>query len=437
MPPSLKALESMATKAAETAAELLPGKLAAASEALSSRALSPQLSKSLAESPAASEILSGVSIVENSLVSAPNLARRQQIARANEALVGHVTDVLPQAHQGKLDWILGGSTAVNALSQTSQMTLLNPSRLPLIVEGKTVNLPEAARSIYGSFTRQVGDLDAFVVNGGENRFLKSPYLSSAEVHLPEAAYAALTAVGEARTSRLVQPVLMRFSEPEVAAINYAGKTVYLTGPGQLMSNKMRQVLMSYAPADAPKLTGDFSHLLDAAASIYPEAALYKFAQQGLQRNGLIYRQNLTVPWDKSPDNSKFLDFLRRTLETQEKNGTYLKGLNIDSRDSIQALHLFAKHQNHADRLALQGFINRHADFVGKFDTAGTAERAMYLQQGGQGRASQSFLTMLESLPASSRAGGINGLNMQLKAVEMDLARNSNLPALAKKMLANR
>lgn len=430
MPP-IKAIETIAGAAAESAAKALPSRAAIAAEAFAAKAGAGSAGKGAAN-PAAAEILGGMKITDQSVNTAVAAQQRSEIMKANEVLVDHVTGLIPQVQRGKLDWILGGSTAVNALASARKIAILDSSRLPVIAPGKAMTLPEQAKASYGGFVRKVDDVDAFVVNGGKNRFLDSPYLASAEIHLPGTAHGALRAVGEQRTSRLMQAVKMEFDNPEIAAIQYAGKTVYVTGPAQLMTNKMRQVLLSYAPADARKMTGDFSHLLDAATSIYPEKTLLQYGRQALQRNDLLYRREILVPWDKTPENAKFVDYLRKVLESEEKNGGFLKGLKIDSVDSITAMRLFEKHQAAADKTAIAGFINRNADFVRKLDVKGSAEHALYVKQGGTGRASDTFFLMLDHLPANAKAGA---LKQQLQELSSQLASTSNLPKLHKAVLA--
>ncbi len=374
--------------------------------------------------------------VFESLSSASGLQANKDLAQAimksNESLVGHVTGVMPQIYGGKLDWVLGGSAAVNALAGARNLTILEASKLPAIVPARTVSLGNDSIAAYQNFVRRVGDLDAFVVNGGKDRFLKSPYLGLTDLGLPEAANAALKATGEFRTSPLIQAVKMNFASPEIAAIDYAGRTVYVNGPGQLMGNKMRQVLMSYAPVDAGKLTGDFSHLLDAAKGIYTERELIAFGHKALNRNSLLYGRDIVLPWDKSAENTKFLDFLRTVIESEAKNGAFLKGLNIDSRHSIDAMRLFQRHPLGHDKAALAGFINRHAEFVAKLDLRGSAEREIYLQHGGKGRAFDTFMNMLNGIPSRSKAGEKAVIKQQLKFMDAQLIQDANLPALASK-----
>lgn len=429
MPP-IKTIETIAGAAAESAAKALPSRVVSAAELMAERVGVGSAGKAGANA-AASEILGGMKLTDQ-VSSAVIAQQRAEIAGANEVLVKHVTDLIPQVHRGKLDWILGGSTAVNALASTRKFAILDATRLPGINPGKTISMTEQASSSYAGFLRKVDDLDAFVVNGGKNRFLQSPYFSSADLHLPDTAHGALRAVGEQRTSSLIQAVKMEFEHPEIAAIEYAGKTVFVTGPAQLMTNKMRQVLMSYAPADARKMTGDFSHLLDAASSIYPERTLLQYGRQALARNDLLYKREILIPWDKTADNAKFVDYLRKVLESEGKNGGFLKGLKIDPTDSISAMRIFEKHPRTADKAAIAGFINRNSDFVRKLDVKGSAEHAMYRKQGGTGKASETFMQMIDDLPVQTKPGA---LKQQLNELSGQLAKTSNLPALRRQILA--
>lgn len=427
--PSIKTVETIAGLAAETASKSLPSKLAsAAAEALTEK-VGVRTAAKIGSNPATAEIL-GTATVSEAMIAAA--VGRTEIMKANEALVGHVTDLIPQVQRGKLDWILGGSTAVNALASARKVTILEASRLPSITPGKTLTLPEHATSSYGRFVRKVDDIDAFVVNGGKNIFLESRFLRGVEMDLPATANGALRAVGEARSGRLMQAVTMKFDHPEVAAIEYAGKTVYVTGPSQLMTNKMRQVLMSYSPADSRKMTGDFGHLLDAAASIYPEKTLLQHGRQALQRNDLLYKREFIMPWDKTAENGKFVDFLRKVLESEEKNGSFLKGLKIDPTDSMTAMRLFEKHQRTGDKAAIAKFINSHSDFIRRLDLRGSAEHAMYRAQGGRGKASETFFVMLDEIPAAAKPGI---LKEQLREMSLQLSKTANLPQLHKSLLS--
>lgn len=431
--PSIKALEALAEMAAAAGSKILPSRFGEIAESLASRA-GLSSNKVLAQSGRAAEggadNLAPIQITESSALKTALTPQQLALSQANESLVGHITSKIPQVQDGKLDWILGGSAASNALAKARSLTLLDTAQLPAIVPARSMALSAEASASYGRFLRPLGDVDAFVVNNGANRFLSSPYIGALEMELPDAAKGALTAVGEARSSRIMQAVKMEFDFPEVAAIEYAGKTVYLTGPGQLMGNKLRQVLFSYAPADARKLTGDFSHLLDGASSLYTEAELLQFGRQALQRNGLLYRREVNVPWDKSDANTKFLGFLRRVLESEERNGVYLRGLKVDPVDSMTAMRLFEKHPLAKDKSALADFINRHAERVQGFDIKGSAERSQYLMQSGTGKAAQKFLDVLDALPA--RTGGKDaGLARRLQELDIQLGKDFNLPALYK------
>ncbi len=427
--PSIKTVETIAGLAADAASKALPSKLAgAAAEALAERVGSNAASKVISN-PAAAEIL-GSATVSKGIIAAQ--VGRTEILKANEALVRHVTDLIPQVQKGRLDWILGGSTAVNALASARKVTILDASRLPSITPGKTQALPELATSSYGRFVRKVDDIDAFVVNGGKNTFLESRYLLGVDMDLPATAYGALRAVGEHRSSRLMQAVTMKFDHPEVAAIEYAGKTVFVTGPAQLMTNKMRQVLMSYSPGESRKMTGDFSHLLDAAASIYPEKTLLQHGRQALQRNELLYKKEFIIPWEKTAENGKFVDFLRKVLESEQRNGSFLKGLKIDPTDSMTAMRLFEKHQRTGDKAAIAKFINSHSDFVRKLDVRGSAEHAMYRAQGGRGKASETLFVILDDIPATAKSGMLKD---QLRELSVQLSKTSNLPQLHKTVLS--
>jgi hypothetical protein len=298
--------------------------------------------------------------------------------------------------------------------------------LPAIVPAKTIELSDSASASYQQFVRKVGDIDAFVVNGGKNKFMSSPLLGSMDVDIPDSATAALKASGEARSAPLIQGVKMEFDKPEVAAIDIDGNTTYVTGPGQLLGNKLRQVLMSYSPAEAGKLTGDFSSLLDAASSIYSPPELIEFGKQALGRNDLLYRYDLLVPWDASANNAKYLGFLQKVLESEDRNGAFLKGLNISTKDSIAAMKVMDKHSVLEDKSAIAGFINRHSDFVQSLDIKGSPERSIYLQQGGAGKASEKLMEILNEVkPAPA------DVPAQLRAFDEHLSETSNLPELAR------
>lgn len=434
--PSIKAVETLAAMAVETGEKILPSRLHDVIETLSSKA-------GLNANRAAGqyEHLAGVNASEIRLsgeLKTPELPglnielspERAAVIKANQTLVSHISDLMPQVHDGKLDWILGGSSAVNALAGSRSLRILDSASLPSIVPTRTIELTDNAIASLQNFTRRVGDVDAFVVNNGQNRFLGSPYANSMDLAIPDAAAAALRRTGEYRYTPIIQPVKMEFAQPEVAAIEMAGKTVYLTGPGQLLANKFRHVLSSYAPADAEKLTGDFSHLFDAASSIYSEKELMQFGKQALQRNNLLYHGEVMVPWDASANNGKFVSFLRRVLESEERNGAYFKGLKIEPKDSIEAMRLLEKHPLPRDKAAMSDFINRHSELVKAMDTQGSPERALFLEQGGSGRASDTFMNMLQDLKAGGQVE-TSGLRARLRMLDERLSQSPNLPELSK------
>lgn len=434
MPP-IKAIEALAELAASAGSKILPSRLKEVFESLAGKEgraeISAQLERASGSAAPERDLLGNLSITDKASRISSLSPERAAITKSNEALVGHVTDLMPQVQNGKLDWILGGSSGVNALATSRRVSILDPTKLPSIVPTRTIDLPDAAIGSYENFVRKVGDFDAFVVNGGKNQFLQSPYIGSMEVGLPEAAKGALKAVGEARTSPLVQGVKMEFDNPEIAAIQYAGKTVYITGPGQLVGNKLRQVLLQYAPADAQKTTGDFAHLLDAASKIYTEQELVNFGSKAINRNSLLYGREVSVPWDRSEANTKFLGFLRKVVEADEKNGVFMRGLKIEPTESITAIRLLEKHPVPADKQAIANFINRHGDFVSSLDVKGSPERAMFLQQGGAGKARQSFLDMLDRLPSGTDKSGTSLLQQRIQAIDTQLEQTKNLPELTK------
>lgn len=433
MPP-LKAIETLAEIVADSGTKILPSRMAEVFESLSDK-VGLTANKAIAqagtglEGRSAASMLSGeLNIAELPALQAKLTAERAAITKANDALVNHVTSVMPQVQDGELDWILGGSSAGNALAGARSLTILDSASLPAIVPARTVELSDDAIAGFQSFVRQVGDIDAFIVNGGKNRYLTSPYVGSIEMSVPESASGALKHTGEARSTSLIQGVKMQFDQPEVAAIDIAGNTTYVTGPGQMLGNKLRQVLMGYSPAEAGKLTGDFSHLLDAASNIYSQPELVQFGKQAIERNSLLYRYELTVPWEQSANNAKYLGFLRKVLEAEEQHGSFLKGLNVDTKDSIATMKILERHPNVADKTAITEFINRHADFVRGLDVKGSPERSLYLQQGGGGKASEKFMALLYDVKPEPYP---NSVADQLRFFDSHLSQNSNLPQLAK------
>jgi hypothetical protein len=203
-------------------------------------------------------------------------------------------------------------------------------------------------------------------------------------------------VGEHRYEPLIQPVRAEFENPEIAAINLGDRTVYTMGPGQQLGNKFRHVLRYYAPAEQQKTTGDFSHLLDAASNIYSEPELLQIGRQAIQRNNLLYDGNVLAPWAKTDDVTKFVGYMRRVLESEDRNGQYLKGLNIDSRQALDAMRLFEKHSAPADKQAIANFINR------------------------QGKLNESLFRSLDRIVPSGETEGAPSVSAQLEQLERSL-----------------
>ncbi|MBX9722391.1 MAG: hypothetical protein K2X81_13400, partial [Candidatus Obscuribacterales bacterium] len=380
------------------------------------------------ETRASKDILGAFELTDRGIFAKSAGPSKDEIVNANRALVSHIDGLMPQVQEGRLDWVLGGSSATNMLAGARSISILDASKLPQIVPQKAMELNDAAVSAYRQFARQAGDVDLFVVKGGQNRFLSSAFVNSMEVEVPAAAHPALKAVGEYRQVPLIQPVKMEFEHLEIAAVKSGDQTFYVTGPGQLMGNKFRQVLRSFAPQDAQKLTGDFSHLMDAASSLYTEKEMLQFGRQAIQRNNLIYEGELLAPWEKTAENEKFVSFLRQVLESEEKNGKYLQGLNVESKDSLSALRLFEGHAA-ADKEALAGFINKHGDFIKSLDVRGSGERTVYLQQGGKGKASEAFMRMLQNLKPSTSAESGAGIKTQLEQLDQRLSSTRDLPSL--------
>jgi len=424
----------MAELAANVGKEILPSSLIEAAESMAGKAAgfanktAAELGAKGPQSEAERAITGNFAITDN----AGEALRQQQstqIIEANQSLINHVTDLMPQVQNGKLDWILGGSSAVNALAGARSLTLLDAGKLPGIVSGRTIEFSDKAISSLRNFTRPIGDIDAFVVNGGENKFLSSPYVGSMDLEVPQSAEAALQATGEARFAPLIQGVEMKFATPEIAAIESAGKTVYVTAPGQLMGNKFRHVLTAYAPADADKLTGDFSRLLDVASTMYSEPELIQFGKQAIERNNIMLDGDVIVPWNPSPDNTRYLGFLRKVLESEERNGPFLRGLKVGDQDAMSTLRLLEKHPLPEDKSAIADFINKHAEFVKSIDVPGSPERTLYRSQGGTGKGSQTFLRVMDNVQAHRSVEGASSVKEQLEALEQRLSQSRDLPSL--------
>jgi hypothetical protein len=339
---------------------------------------------------------------------------KDEILTANKALVRHVGNLIPQATGGQLDWILGGSSASNLYADARQISILDPARLPQIAPIRTMELPDAARDAYRQMARRVGDVDAFVVNGGQNQFLRSAYVKSMNVGVPGDAVPALKTVGEYRSEPLIQPVLAEFTNPEIAAIDLGDRTVYTMGPGQQLGNKFRHVLRYYSPAEQQKMTGDFSHILDAASSMYSDSELLQIGRQAIQRNNLLYDGSVLAPWAKTDDVTKFVGYMRRVLESEDRNGQYLQGLNIDSRQALNAMRLFEKHASPADKQALADFINRQeagatASTVSSGGPADTVKRTELL------------LRKLDKITPADDTAGATTVSQQLEQLHRSLS----------------
>ena len=287
---------------------------------------------------------------------------KDELLNANKALVRHVGDLVPQTVDGQLDWILSGSSASNLLADARKIDILDPTKLPQIVPIRTVEISDGARTAYLQMARRVGDVDAFAVNGGRNEFATSPFVRNMSVTVPDSAIPALKAVGEYRSEPLIQATHAVFEKPEIAAIDLGDRTVYTMGPGQQMGNKFRHVLRYYSPAEQQKMTGDFSHLLDAASNIYSDSEVLQFGRQAIAHNNLLYDGQVMAPWGRSADVEKFVGYMRKVLESEGRNGQYLRGLNIDSGSSLDAMRLFEKLPAAADKQAVADFINSQGAF---------------------------------------------------------------------------
>jgi hypothetical protein len=75
----------------------------------------------------------GARTVSQASEAAPEAAKevatapKAELLNANKALVRYVGDLMPQAANGQLDWILGGSSASNLLADARQISILDPA----------------------------------------------------------------------------------------------------------------------------------------------------------------------------------------------------------------------------------------------------------------------------------------------------------------------
>jgi hypothetical protein len=153
------------------------------------------------------------------------------------------------------------------------------------------------------------------------------------------------------------------------------------------------------------MTGDFSNLLDGASHLYSDSEVLQFGRKAIEHNNILYDGQVMAPWGRSDDVSKFVGYMRRVLESEGRNGQYLRGLNIDSGSSLNAMRLFEKFPAAADKQAVADFINGQEP----------------LMQGvAPAKRSETLLNMLDKITPPGETAGAPTVSQQLEQVQRSL-----------------
>jgi len=107
--------------------------------------------------------------------------------------------------------------------------------------------------------------------------------------------------------------------------------------------------------------------------------------------------------------AKFVGFMRRVLESEERNGQYLRGLNIDSRHSLEAMRLFEKHAIPADKEAIANFINRQEAVM-----SGSTGSGLYPREAGSEKGTEALLRKLDNIKPAGETEGTTTVSKQLE-----------------------
>lgn len=97
--------------------------------------------------------------------------------------------------------------------------------------------------------------------------------------------------------------------------------------------------------------------------------------------------------------------MRKVLESEGRNGQYLRGLNIDSGSSLDAMRLFEKLPAAADKQAVADFINSQGAF---------------LKGGNPAKRSETLFRMLDNIKPAGETTGAPTLSQQLEHVQQSL-----------------
>lgn len=181
-----------------------------------------------------------------------------------------------------LNYYLSGSLATMLLSQANRFTELDAAQLPNLAETTTREIPESARKMLASFSRQIEDIDyvpsdEYKENPTPDR-LKKGGGGPSFAETPDNARGILKD-GENRSMVMCDPV-QPYGPKQVVKITVEGQDYYIAKPDTILAYKVLHIVQSYSKKPE-KFNDDFDKLFTALKEIYSEEELEASARQVL------------------------------------------------------------------------------------------------------------------------------------------------------------
>lgn len=205
------------------------------------------------------------------------------------AFAEYLTHRWPQidsgAHEGmegepRVNYYLSGSLATMLLARSDKFVEMDEAHIPLLHEVRTREIPESARNIFGTFARQIGDLDYapldhYKANPGR---LKKGGGGPSFDEVPAKARQVLQQ-GENQCKVMCDPVAS-YGAQRLAKIQVEGKDYYIARPDTIFAYKVLHLLQSYSQKPE-KFNTDFKKIQEALREMYSEVELQKVMLQVL------------------------------------------------------------------------------------------------------------------------------------------------------------
>ncbi len=218
---------------------------------------------------------------------------RSMIIEADERGTTVELPKLPDSIQAepRMNYYLSGSLATMLISRAMQFTEIDESQMPGVIEGRTHEIPEAARHILATFARPIGDLDYVAtdfyrakrehvqnsygrVSSEDHQQMRARYLWKGGgpkfQDIPEEAMKCLKR-DETQSSLMVDPV-ESYGAERVAKVVVSGKEYFIARPDTIFAYKVLHLLQGYEQKPE-KFNADFGKLLSAMKEMYSEDEL--------------------------------------------------------------------------------------------------------------------------------------------------------------------